>query len=98
MVLVFLISVGSVFLNFRDRGATLRLGGGNRATPAPPPPPTPRSLNLGADKEKAGSAVLLSALEIVFGTDKDILSRERRPGREGIRRRISSDRYVGALS
>ena len=38
MVLVFLISEGSVFHN------------------------------LGADKEKARSAVLLSALEIVFGT------------------------------
>ena len=79
----------------------MRLGGGGGGIVLPlppPPPPTPRSLNLGADKEKAGSAVLLSALEIVFGTDKDILSRERRPGREGIRRRISSDRYVGALS
>ena len=54
--------------------------------------------NLGADKEKAPSAVLLSALEIVFGTNKEILFRERRPGREGTWRRISSDRYVGALS
>ena len=54
--------------------------------------------NLGADKEKARSAVLFSALEIVLGTTKEILSRERRPGREGTRRRISSDRYVGALS
>ena len=35
--------------------------------------------NLGADKEKARSAVLLSALEIVFGTNKEILFRERRP-------------------
>ena len=39
--------------------------------------------NLGADKEKAGSSVLLSALEIVFGTAKEILSREWRLGREG---------------
>ena len=31
--------------------------------------------NLGADKEKARSAVLLSALEIVFGTNKEILFR-----------------------
>ena len=54
--------------------------------------------NLGADKEKARSAVLLSALEIVFGTNKEILSRERRPGREGTRQRIGSDRYVRALS
>ena len=54
--------------------------------------------NLGADKEKARSAVLLSALEIVFSTNKEILFRERRPGREGTWRRISSDRYVGALS
>ena len=54
--------------------------------------------NLGADREKARSAVLLSALEIVFGTNKEILFRERRPGREGTWRRISSDRYVGALS
>ena len=68
MVLVFLISGGSVFHN------------------------------LGADKEKARSSVLLSALEIVFGTNKEILFRERRPGREGTWRRISSDRYVGALS
>ena len=68
MVLVFLISEGSVFHN------------------------------LGADKEKARSAVLLSALEKVFGTNKEILFRDRRPGREGTRRRISSDRYVGALS
>ena len=44
--------------------------------------------NLGADKEKARSAVLLSALEIVFGTNKEILFRERRPGREGTWRRI----------
>ena len=42
--------------------------------------------------------MLLSALEIVFGTNKEILFRERRPGREGTWRRISSDRYVGALS
>ena len=68
MVLVFLISVGSMFHN------------------------------LGADKEKTRSAVLLSALEIVFGTNEDMLSRERRPGWEGTQRRISSDRYVGALS
>ena len=47
--------------------------------------------NLGADREKARSAVLLSALEIVFGTNKEILFRERRPGREGTWRRISSD-------
>ena len=47
--------------------------------------------NLGADKEKARSAVLLSALEIVFGTSKEILFRERRPGREGTWRRISSN-------
>ena len=62
MVLVFLISEGSVFHN------------------------------LGADKENARSAVLLSALEIVFGTNKEILFRERRPGREGTRRRIGSIR------
>ena len=54
--------------------------------------------NLGADREKARSAVLLSALEIVFGTNKEILFREQRPGREGTWRRISSDRYVGASS
>ena len=30
--------------------------------------------NLGADKVKARPAVLLSALEIVFGTNKEILS------------------------
>ena len=66
MVLVFLISGGSVFHN------------------------------LGADKEKARSAVLLSALEIVFGTNKEVLFRERR--QSGTWRRISSDRYVGALS
>ena len=68
MVLVFLISEGSVFHNLR------------------------------VDEEKARSAVLLSALEIVFGTNKEILFRERRPGREGTQRRISSDRYFGALS
>ena len=54
--------------------------------------------NLEADKVKARSAVLLSALEIaVFGTTKETLSRERRPGWEGTWQRISSDRYVGAL-
>ena len=54
--------------------------------------------NLGANKENARSAVLLPALEVVFGTNKEILFRERRPGREGTRRRISSDGYLGALS
>ena len=40
--------------------------------------------NLGADKEKTRSAVLLSALEIVFGTTKETLSRDGRDldGRE----------------
>ena len=54
--------------------------------------------NLGAEKEKARSAVLSSSLQIVFGTTKEILSRERIPGREGTRQSLSSDRYVGALS
>ena len=46
--------------------------------------------NLGAEKEKAQSARLLSALEIVFGTNKEILSREQRPGREGTQQRMST--------
>ena len=53
--------------------------------------------NLGADKEKARSVALLSVLEIVFGATKEILSREQRLGREGTRRRLSSDRCDGTL-
>ena len=46
-------------------------------------------------QSKARSAVLFSALVIVLGTTKETLSRVRRPGGEGTRRRIGSDRLMG---
>ena len=41
--------------------------------------------NVGADNKKVQSAVLLSALEIVFGRTKETLSRELRLIQEGTR-------------